>query len=336
MAAERCEIAAWEAIQDGPWQSLLLGNGASIALHHGFGYSTLHGVAEARGLLATTAPLFGRLGTTDFEHVLLACWYAEHVNEALGSPSADITSAYEEVRTALIEAVHAVHPVHADTAAELLRAAGYASRFQTVVSLNYDLTLYWAMLLFNEENGNWFKDAFRNGEFQTDWEYMRRPYGRAEGATLVFYPHGNLSLARDYLGEESKISAGANDLLNTITGSWSSGQYVPIFVSEGTSKQKVSAIRRSRYLGVVLEDVLPGLGEDIVVYGWSFDERDQHVLDAMSTNAPNNMAVSVFTGQPDAEQQAYCHHVLRAINRSMPDTTVTFFDSQSPGCWKNP
>jgi len=32
MAAERCGIAAWEAIQNGPWQSLLLGNGASIAL----------------------------------------------------------------------------------------------------------------------------------------------------------------------------------------------------------------------------------------------------------------------------------------------------------------
>ena len=84
--AERCGIAAWEAIQDGPWQSLLLGNGASIALHHEFGYDTLHGVAEARGLLPTIAPLFGKLGTTDFEYVLLACWYAENVNDALGSP----------------------------------------------------------------------------------------------------------------------------------------------------------------------------------------------------------------------------------------------------------
>lgn len=74
--------------------------------------------------------------------MLLACWYAENVNEALGSPSADITKAYEEVRTALIEAVHAVHPGHAAISADLLKAADYASRFQTVVSLNYDLTLY--------------------------------------------------------------------------------------------------------------------------------------------------------------------------------------------------
>ena len=63
---------------------------------------------------------------------------------------ADITKAYEEVRTALIKAVHAVHPVHAAISADLLKAADYASRFETVVSLNYDITLYWAMLLLNE------------------------------------------------------------------------------------------------------------------------------------------------------------------------------------------
>lgn len=188
------------------------------------------------------------------------------------------------------------------------------------------------MLLFNEWHGTWFKDAFRDGEFQTDWKYIRWRYGSAEGATLVFYPHGNLSLTRNHIGEETKISAGAGDLLSTITGRWSSGRYVPIFVSEGTSKEKVAAIRRSRYLRIVLEEVLPELVENIVVYGWSFDERDQHVLDALSTNPQEHMAVSVFTGQSDAEQQAYCHHVLRAINRSMPGTTVTFFDSQSSGC----
>lgn len=69
-------------------------------------------LADAKGLLSTTAPIFAKLGTTDFEHVPLACWYAEHVNVALGTPSADISVAYAEVRTALIEAAHSVHPIH--------------------------------------------------------------------------------------------------------------------------------------------------------------------------------------------------------------------------------
>ena len=91
--------------------------------------------------------------------------------------------------------------IHADVAAELQRVGTFASAFPTVVSLNYALTLYWAMLLFNAAHGSWFKDAFHDGEFQTDWEYLRRPYGHAAGATLVFYPHGSLAVARDYLGD---------------------------------------------------------------------------------------------------------------------------------------
>lgn len=335
----RIDIDTWATISTDGWSAILLGNGASIAIHKEFAYPTLHGVADAKGLFPTTAPIFARLGTTDFEHVLLACWYAEHVNVALGTPSADISAAYAEVRTALIEAVHSVHPVHADVAADLQRVGAFASAFPTVVSLNYDLTLYWAMLLFNAANGSWFKDAFHDGEFQTDWEYLRRPYGHAAGATLVFYPHGSLAVARDYLGDETKIAVGAGtavDLLDTITRRWASGHYVPVFISEGTSKEKVAAIRRSHYLTNVYEGVLPALGESVVVYGWSFDERDQHVLDAISANPPKRMAVSVFTGQSDADQQAFCHQVLKAAGRSLRGTAVTFFDSQSPGCWNNP
>ena len=216
------------------------------------------------------------------------------------------------------------------------RSGTFASSFPTVVSLNYDLTLYWAMLLFNAVNGSWFKDAFHHGEFQTDWGYLRKPLPPATGATLVFYPHGSLSVARDYIGDETKIAVAAGDLLGTITHRWSSGHYVPVFVSEGTSKEKVASIRRSHYLTNVYEEVLTELGENLVVYGWSFDERDQHVLNAISTNPPKRMAVSVFTGQPDGDQQAFCHQVLKAAGRSLPDTVVTFFDSQSPGCWNNP
>ena len=333
---DRIDIGTWANISAEGWSSLLLGNGASIAIHKEFSYPTLHSVADAKGLLATTAPIFAKLGTTNFEHVLLACWYAEHVNVALGTPSADISAAYAEVRKALIKAVHSVHPVHADVAADLQRAGTFASSFPTGVSLNYDLTLYWAMLLFNAANGSWFKDAFHHGEFQTDWGCLYKPLPPATGATLVFYPHGSLSVACDYISDETKIAVAAGDLLETITHRWSSGRYVPVFVSEGTSKQKVAAIRRSHYLTNVYEEVLPSLGERLVVYGWSFGERDQHVLDAISANPPKQMAVSGFIGQPDGDQQAFRHQVLKATGRSLPGTEVTFFDSRSPDCWNNP
>jgi len=336
---ERIKIRSWGDLSGENWSSLILGNGASIAIHKEFAYTTLHGIAHKKGLIASTATVFAKLGTTDFEHVLLACWYAEHVNAALGAPSNAISAAYEEVRKALVEAVHSVHPVHADVATDLQRVGEFASKFPTVVSLNYDLILYWAMLLFNSMHGSWFKDAFHDGEFQTNWEYLRRPNGHAEGATLVFYPHGNLAIARDYLGTETKLAVGtgvAGDLLGTITQKWASGHYVPVFVSEGTTQQKIAAIRRSHYLTNVYEEVLPILGEGLVVYGWSFDERDQHVLDAIANSQPKQIAVSVFTDQPDGDQQTYCHKVLKAVARSFSDVRVTFFDSLSHGCWNRP
>jgi len=332
-------IRHWNELAQEQWSSLLLGNGASIALHPEFRYPTLHSVAHIRGLLPSTGAIFARLGTTDFEHVLLSCWYAEHVNTALGSPSPDITRAYAEVRSALIAAVHAVHPVHADVLAALYRAAVFASRFNTVITLNYDVTIYWAMLLFNATNGNWFKDAFvgANGAFNPDWGYLRQPFGGARGATLVFYPHGSLTIARDHLGRESKLMAGpAQDLLRTIADRWMSGYCVPVFVSEGTSAEKFASIRRSHYLTNVYDGVVSSLGEAVVIYGWGFDERDQHILAAISRNAPRRIAVSVYTGQPAADQQAYCHRIFGVIRPWLPYTAVDFFDSQSPACWSNP
>ena len=123
---------------------------------------------------------------------------------------------------------------------------------------------------------------------------------------------------------------------STITERWESKHYVPIFVSEGTSHQKISAIRRSQYLTNVFENVLPGLGDKLVVYGWSFDVRDKHLLDAILANTPEKIAVSVFTDQPAENQQAFCHQVMTAIEKSLGGAEVIFFDSKSSGCWNNP
>lgn len=313
-----------------------MGNGASIAINKKFAYETLYRVAEEKRFLGASAPIFEKLKTKDFEHVLLACWYANHVNEALGTPSNNISDAYKEVRKALINAVHSVHPEYADVQSELERVGGFASGFNTVVSLNYDITFYWAMMLFNDGKGNWFKDAFIKGKFDTDWERLRKPYN-TDDATLVFYPHGSLLVARDYLGQEKKIVDRNDDLLKTITEQWSSEKYVPVFVSEGTGEEKLASIYRSHYLTNVYEQVLPKLGENLVVYGWNFGDRDKHVLDAIfkSKKQPKQMAVSVFTGQSEEDQQAFCNRVLQAVPSHLSTKDVIFFDAQSPGCWNN-
>lgn len=331
-------IASWSSLPAVDWNSLLLGNGASIALHAGFDYRSLHTVASPN--LPTTGALFSKLGTTDFEHVLLACWYAELVNAALEAPAPLIRRAYEEVRTALIRAVTTVHPAHAAISSPLERVGCWASRFKTVVTLNYDLTLYWAMQLFNSSHGTWFKDAFLGGTFDLDWPRLRVPQVNTTGATLVFYAHGNLVLARDIYGSEFKLSAAGSgpepDLLSTVCAHWQAQSHVPIFVSEGVSSAKLAAISRSPYLSVVYNNVLNNLGDNVVVYGFDFGANDQHILDAMTKNGPRRIAVSVYTGQSVAAQQSYCHNVLSKTRHQLPSTDVMFFDAISPNCWNNP
>ena len=85
----------------------------------------------------------------------------------------------------------------------------------------------------------------------------------------------------------------------------------------------------------VYEKVLSDIGPSLVVYGWSFDDQDRHVLSAIAKKRPARMAVSVYTGQSQADQQAFCHNVSGTISRFMPNTSVKFFDSQSAGCWNN-
>lgn len=333
-------IYGWDRLSEAEWNSLLLGNGASIAIHDGFGYSSLYDVAVENGLIDRSISIFREFDTSDFEYVLFACWQANLVNQAIGAPSEEIARVYEEVREALISAVGNVHPNYDDVTDKLDRIGAFASKFETVVTLNYDVTLYWAMMRFNEENGIWFKDAFLNQEFEPSWEWLRAPYRSSGGATLVFYLHGNLALAKDRLGSEVKVSRGARRgderLLDSINEAWRSGDYAPLFVSEGASSEKVKSIRRSPYLSAVYNGVLTDLGQRVVIYGVGFSDRDRHMLDAIKKNPPHVLAIAVFSGKSAEEKQAYCHEVLSMFKRFAPATKVIFFESNSDGCWVNP
>jgi hypothetical protein len=85
----------WKQLSSHTWSDLLVGNGASIAVCDNFDYSSLRKFAGKK-IGPTTSKLFTQLDNTDdFERVLLACWHAELVNKALGTPSSQIRRVYE-------------------------------------------------------------------------------------------------------------------------------------------------------------------------------------------------------------------------------------------------
>lgn len=325
------EIKQWNDIKHDFTDGLLLGNGASMAIHDRFGYGSLFEAARTNGhLTEPVAAVFDAFGVHDFELVLRRLWQAKVVNTTLSVPAGPVEDAYYQVRNALIATVRDVHISHDDAYPHLKPIYTFMHTFKTVVSLNYDLLVYWAVMQSRGDIGNWLKDCFgKGGVFMDDWENMRRPY-YAAGATLVFYPHGNLVLARDFDETERKISTGGfQGLLDQILAEWESESTVPLFVCDGTSEQKVKSIGGSDYLQRVYREVLPAMGDSLVVYGWAMGEQEAHILQKLTQGRPKRIAVSVYQ-----QNEVYMRHVadkLREANLPEP----VFFDSASPGCWHN-
>jgi hypothetical protein len=87
----------------------------------------------------------------------------------------------------LIQAVRDVHPEYEQVSDQLPNMYQFLKRFDTVLSLNYDLLVYWTMTYgLDIRDGHLFKDCFRgNRMFDDAWWRFRDPFIRATN-TLVF------------------------------------------------------------------------------------------------------------------------------------------------------
>lgn len=327
-------IRNWLEISNHFSDSILLGNGASISINRSFTYSSLREHAIEYGLLTENVQkLFNYFDTDDFELVLRLVWQANAVNTALKITDSQTKLAYEHVRDCLIRAVQSIHPEYSEVKQQFFQIAKFLSPFNIVLSLNYDLTLYWVIMHANRcFNGHLFKDCITGGEFNSDWQRFIKPIYQYKKTTLIFYPHGSLVLARNVIEKELKLDASpGKDLLSSILDYWLSGNYIPLFVSEGTSAQKKSAIQNSHYLNTVYREVIPKI-KNLTVFGWGFGEHDIHILERIKESNVQEIAVSVYNND-----QAYC----RRVEQMMYDyighhIKVVFFDCGSSGCWNQP
>ncbi len=329
------EIQAWSEIQDDFSDTLLLGNGASIAVHQGFRYDSLYQEAVKHNKLGDAAAVFKAFGEEvhDFELVLRRLWYAKRVYEALELPAESIEktdTAYAQVRNALIRIVQETHVSYDAASVHFDPIARFVSRFRSVFSLNYDLVLYWALMYGRNENLLSVADCFHYdrdfGSLVPDPSFSAY---RKDANTLCFYPHGNLVLARTIDELEVKMRAGAGKLLETVVDTWERGASAPLFVCDGTSEEKQRSIFGSTYLGRVYSRAFSEIQDNVVIYGWSMGKHDQHILDQVLLQKPRALAVSVRNKNAGT--------IRRAVELFEDNVDrLVFFDSESPGAWNNP
>ncbi|PQQ42544.1 DUF4917 domain-containing protein [Photorhabdus luminescens] len=328
-------ISPWSELAQRYDGTILLGNGASIAVSPRFAYGSLLEYVRQRESLAEDARrLFDFFETEDFELILRIVWQASNVNKSLQIEDVRTHGAYLRIRECLIQAVRDVHPEHNEVSEQLPYIYDFLKRFNTVISLNYDLIVYWTMTYgLDIQDRHKFKDCFLGrGVFAEDWQRLRTPYGDEQSNTLVFYPHGSLVLCRNRVEQEHKIHIRGAGLLESILERWKSEEVVPLFVSEGTYKQKVNSIQNSFYLSKVYREVLAELRENLVILGWGMGEHDIHLLKRMAGTGIQRVAVSVFR-----RDRAYCNRANLLIKQNLgQNIRVEFFDSESPGCWNIP
>jgi len=327
------EIMDWKDIGDQFDGAILVGNGASIAVDQSFHYGSLKQHAIDNGLLTKDVEsIFDFFHTDDFELILRIVWQSTNVNKSLDIDDDKTEQAYQHIRDCLIAAVRDIHPEHEAISNQVPNIYNFLKQFNTIIDLNYDLIVYWVMMYgldINDKHA--FKDCFVGSCFDDDWQRFRKPLSGQRHCSLVFYPHGSLILARDRIENEKKLAASSFSLLEGILDKWERGSYVPLFVSEGTSNQKTKSIQGSYYLNTVYREVLTSLPSNLVVYGWGFGEHDIHLLKRIGKSGIERVAVSVFR-----DDQAYCNRVTQIISDEIgKDCAVSFFDSNSAGCWNN-
>ena len=334
-------IKDWAEIKDDYENgNLIIGNGASVALHQKFRFDSLKEEAEKLRLFnEDISKLFIEFDTSDFELILRLVWHAKLINKHLGIVDQKLDSAYENIKQALIKVVKEVHCEHSDIADQLPQLYQFTKQFRTVVSLNYDLILYWILMYGNRnEDGHRFKDCFQgSGLFRNNWQDLRNPIRKEKEVTLSLYQHGNLSIFRDAKNTETKVQRGDFEgLLEVITSQWEDNK-IPLFVAEGTGTKKLESIKSSSYLSTIFYEVLPDLitqKANLVIYGWSLGKQESHLVKQIfKNNQSGKVAISIFQNN-----QEECHRIYRLIKNEKvaPNIEVEFFDSQSSGCWNNP
>lgn len=282
----------WADIRD-PFGSggILIGNGASIAVWPEFKYKSLFEKAQSKELDAPLTDadktIFEIFDTDIFEEVLNRIGTAILIARALKQDAQALQDRYDSIRSGLVQAVAKVHIEPAwvradvlDTTADVLRHYSY------VYSTNYDLLIYWAMARLG------FADNFVDFFWNTGRSFDPANVVPRLPGTRVLWLHGALHLVQHADGRATKSKKSLKTLLEKFAADYGAGAR-PLFVSEGSSTDKMATIRASHYLHFAYSCLAEHVG-NLVVFGHRLASQDRHIADAVRTNAGmENIAVGI-------------------------------------------
>lgn len=320
----------------------LLGNGFSIACRPEiFDYKSLLDCAELKDH-PKIQEAFDLLDTTDFELLMHGLQRAADLVRVYDTTDDELPkrlqSDADALKDILVNTIAGNHPELPSKImpCEYAKARSFLQHFDRVYSTCYDLLAYWAYMQDGIMPNVTCDDGFRQPEDgPADWVEWDM---NAHNQTL-FYLHGALHIYQD--GPKIRKYTWSNTgipLIKQIRSSLEEGKF-PLFVAEGSSKEKMERIQRSSFLGRAYRSFRQISGA-LFVHGFSFSENDDHILDAIAHNKVSMLMISLY-GDPDDNGNREIINRVESLKerrrnvspRNKNDITVKYYDAASAEVW---
>jgi hypothetical protein len=275
---------------------LMMGNGFSMAYDPKiFSYNALYDFVNALKD-PTLTKILGVVDTKNFELIMkeletLSAFLAAF--DADPTLQASILEARGKLKTALIDAIKALHPEHVFTVPESA-AEACATFLKTflntggkIFTSNYDLLLYWVLMRKQIPSAvDGFGRVLLNADDNPqpdDQEWSELRWGPNRDDQCIYYLHGALPLFDTGVDVEKEEYDSQNYLLEKISSRLDLGAY-PIFVTAGDGKEKLTQIMHNRYLTFCYE-ALSQIQGSLVTFGFNFGDYDDHLIRAINEAA---------------------------------------------------
>jgi len=328
---EELGVVNWSALSKNfNGADLLLGNGFSLNITGHFNYDSLFQVF-LRNCSPAECNTFKKFGTSSFEFILEKLLNTKDVNRILKIEARNqIDNAIERLKTGLVTAIQANHP-RSDMIdwEQLKRVANQLSTFNDIFTLNYDLFLYHIILVLKDkyevdQSVRPYNDYFwgdHSAQFKVFMDYQNYSQYRH-----LYYLHGALFLFQEPPDTLKLIRADYSKELIKLIGDAIEEGRMPLFVSEGKSKEKVKAINRSAYLTFTREN-LEKAERSLVIFGTSLSNQDRHIVKAINYNRnKRDLAVSIHIGTKSSDD---IEREINRIKKSFSLHKVQFFNSET-------
>jgi Domain of unknown function (DUF4917) len=319
---------------------LLLGNGFSIACRPNvFLYGKLYENADFSKLSPTAKLAFEALATQDFERVIKALRDAAKILSAYGLDPpkvATLASDADALRELLVQTIAASHPAWPGEISEEEYASckAFIDPFDTIYTFNYDLLLYWVQMHNDEGASPTSDDGFRKQEDNYDASYVVWEPGQSHEQNMYFL-HGALHVFDT--GTEIQKYTWRNTgirLIDQIRAALFKG-FFPIFVSEGSSAEKLERIRHNDYLAKAYRS-FSEIGGALFIYGHSLAANDEHYLKRIEKGKVSRVYVGIYGDPNSATNKTIITRAnqLASARPARRPLSVSFFDAGTARVWR--